>query len=176
MDYRLTEEVIKRAQEENSLIIRNAGANVFEIRDTLKKLNPEKIIYLPHTDCAAMKLTYSVLKNGEKVTPLVSKNLISVFKDRNFNSTKELEEINAKVNEEMIREILPNAKIIKELVDVSKIKWPERKAKVYVLKADKKYDNNIIGYYIIQAITKEDILADLEIADKLGLKIEKSDF
>lgn len=175
MDYRLTQEVINKSKKD-SLIIRNAGANVFEIKEILKKLNPKEVVYLPHSDCAAMKLTYSVIKNHEGVTQLINDKLISVFKDKNFSSLKELEEINAKVNEDLLKEILPKAKITTELVDVNKIKWPERKARFYVLKSNTKYDEEMIGSYIIQSPELEVILADLEIANKLGLRIENNEF
>lgn len=117
MDYRLTEEIHKRANED-TLIFRNAGANVKEFLERLKEIKPDEIIYLPHTDCAAMKLVYNVIKQCDKVNQEVDEKLISQFKDKKFESLEELERLNAKINEEMLKQITPNIKT--ELIDVKR--------------------------------------------------------
>ncbi|BFH73754.1 hypothetical protein SJAV_16980 [Sulfurisphaera javensis] len=166
MDYRLTEEIHKRANED-TLIFRNAGANVKEFLERLKEIKPDEIIYLPHTDCAAMKLVYNVIKQCDKVNQEVDEKLISQFKDKKFESLEELERLNAKINEEMLKQITPNIKT--ELIDVKKIQWPNKIAKVYFYPPNARPKE--IGAYILQSNSINDVNADIYIAkEKLGFK------
>ena len=175
MDYRLSEEVMKRVKEEGDLIIRNAGANIYELKDTLKNLNVDEVIFLPHTDCAAMKLVNSTIKDGKEVDKEIEEKLVSQFRDKNFNSLQELEKLNAEIGEKILKEIFPNARIITELIDVNKIKIPQKKTRYYLLKPQTRYDGEIIGSYVIQSFSKGDVTADIKIAESLGLKLEKSE-
>ncbi|MCI2414041.1 MAG: carbonic anhydrase [Candidatus Aramenus sp.] len=175
MDYRLTEEIMKR-MDQNTIVLRNAGANVNEFKDILKSLNPDEVVYLPHTDCAAMKLVLSSVKQGEEVTPKIESSLVSQFRGRQFNDLKELEELNHKLGLEAVKQVVPKAKVISELIDVNKLKWPERKPVVYLLKSTSKYTNDMIGGYVIQSMNKTSVEADLEIASKLNLKVVKDEF
>jgi len=101
MDYRLTEEIQKEAYL-NTLIFRNAGANAKEFIERLKEIKPDEIIYLPHTDCAAMKLVFNVIKKGEKVDKEIEEKLISQFRGKKFETLEELERLNASINEELL--------------------------------------------------------------------------
>lgn len=166
MDYRLTEEIHKRA-DKDTLIFRNAGANVKEFLDRLKELKPDEIIYLPHTDCAAMKLVYNVIKKGDQVNAEIDEKLISQFKNEKFETLEELERLNAKINEQLLKQITPNVKT--ELVDVNKIKWPNKITKVYFYQPNNRPKE--IGAYILQSTSIKDVNADISIAkEKLGFK------
>ncbi|BDC17268.1 carbonic anhydrase [Acidianus sp. HS-5] len=176
MDYRLSEEVMKSVKEEGDLIIRNAGANVYELKDTLKELKLDEVVFLPHTDCAAMKLVNSTIKDGKEVDEEIEEKLVSQFRNINFSSLQELEKSNAEIGEKILKEIFPNAKITTELIDVNKIRIPQKKTKYYLLKPQTRYNDNIIGSYVIQSFKKEDVTADIKIAESLGLKLEKSEF
>ncbi len=172
MDYRLTEEVMKKMGK-GVLVIRNAGANVNGVKDALKKLNPEEVLFMPHTNCLAMSLVKSVISGEKTVDRDVEESLVSQFKGKDVN---DLDRVNAHVGEELLRKLLPNAKVTTELIDVSKIKWPERKAVYYLLKSESNYDKDMIGGYMLQAPSKEDLKADIKIAESLGLKQQKSEF
>ena len=172
MDYRLTEEIMKKMGE-GVLVIRNAGANVNAVKEALKMLKPEEVIFMPHTDCAAMKLVKSVITGEKNVDIEVEEKLVSQFKGKDV---KDLDRINAQVGEKLIKEVLPNAKVTTELVDVSKIKWPERKTVYFLLKSQSEYEKDMVGGYILQAPSKEDLSADVKIAESLGLKLQKSEF
>lgn len=74
-----------------------------------------------------------------------------------------------------MKEILPNAKIKTELIDVAKIKIPERKLVYYLLKPESRYDKNVIGAYVIQGPKKEMFTADLKIAEQLDLRQASSE-
>ncbi|BAB65683.1 carbonic anhydrase [Sulfurisphaera tokodaii] len=166
MDYRLTEEIQKRA-DNNTLIFRNAGANVNEFIDRLKEIKPDEIIYLPHTDCAAMKLVFNVIKNNDKVNEEVENKLVKQFRKVKFETLEELERINASINEEMLKQITNNVRT--ELIDVSKLKWPNRITKVYFYLPNMRAKE--VGAYILQSSSLSDVSADIYIAkEKLGFK------
>ena len=166
MDYRLTEEIQKEASPD-TLIFRNAGANVKEFIERLKEIKPDEIIYLPHTDCAAMKLVFNVIKKGEKVDKEIEEKLISQFRDKKFETLEELERLNASINEELLKQI--TTKVTTRLIDVNKIKWPNKMPKVYFLKPDQRAKE--IGSYILQSTSIQDVSADIKIArDILGFK------
>jgi len=166
MDYRLTEEIQKEA-DSNTLIFRNAGANVKEFIERLKEIKPDEIVYLPHTDCAAMKLVFNVVKKGDKVSNEVKENLVSQFTGKKFDSLEELERLNASLNEEMLKQITPNVKT--RLVDVNQLKWPNKMAKVYFYQPDQRAKE--IGAYILQSTSIKDVHADILIATQnLGFK------
>ena len=168
MDYRLTEEILKRA-DKDTLIFRNAGANVKEFIERLKEIKPDEVIYLPHTDCAAMKLVFNVIKKGEKVSDIVKEKLVSTFYDQKFETLEELEVLNAKLNEEMLKkEVTQNVKT--ELIDVKKIQWPQKKAEVYFYPVTSRPTDKI-GAYILQSVSIEDVKADIDVArNNLGFK------
>lgn len=176
MDYRLSEEVMKRIKEDGkTLIIRNAGANLYSIKDVISGLNVDEVVFLPHTDCAAMKLVYSTIKEGKEVDKEVEEKLVSQFRNFTFSSLQELEKLNAVTGEKTLKEILPSAKITTELIDVNKIRIPQKKTRYYLLKPCTLYNEEIIGSYVIQAFSKDNVSADIKIAESLGLKLEKSE-
>jgi len=74
-----------------------------------------------------MKLVFNVIKKGEKVDKEIEEKLISQFRDKKFETLEELERLNASINEEMLKQITP--KVTTRLIDVSKIKWPNKIAK-----------------------------------------------
>jgi carbonic anhydrase len=167
MDYRLTEEIQKRA-DNSTLIFRNAGANVKEFIYRLREIKPDEIIYLPHTDCAAMRLVFNVIKHGDTVNEEVENKLVEQFRKAKFETLEELERrINISVNEEMLKRITNRIKT--ELIDVSKLKWPNRIAKVYFYLPSARVKE--VGAYILQSFSIVDVSADIYIAkEKLGLK------
>ncbi|ARM76179.1 carbonic anhydrase [Acidianus manzaensis] len=175
MDYRLSEEILKRA-DNNTLIIRNAGANVYEIKDMLRNIKDvDEVIFLPHTDCAAMKLVNSILKEGKDVDKEIMNKLVEPFKGKEFSSLQELEKLNLEIQENILKVIFPNAKITSELIDITKLKIPKRNPVYYLLKPESRYTQEMIGSYIIQSFDKQSINADIKIADVLNLKLEKSE-
>jgi carbonic anhydrase len=176
MDYRLSEEILKRAGND-ALILRNAGANVNGLKEALRSLGDQvdEVIYLPHTDCAALKLVYSAIKEGKQVDPEIEEKLVRQFRDKNFQSLQDLEKINAELGESTLKAVFPKAKVTTQLIDVTKIKIPERKPKYYLLKPQSRYSGDVIGAYVIQAPDRSHVTADIKIAESLNLKLEKSE-
>jgi len=176
MDYRLSEEILKWAGND-ALILRNAGANVNGLKEALRSFGDQvdEVIYLPHTDCAALKLVYSAIKEGKRVDPEIEEKLVRQFKDKNFQSLQDLEKINAELGESTLKALFPKAKVTTQLIDVTKIKIPERKPKYYLLKPQSRYSGDVIGAYVIQAPDRSHVTADIKIAESLNLKLEKSE-
>ncbi|MCQ4385038.1 MAG: hypothetical protein NO115_03550 [Sulfolobales archaeon] len=71
--------------------------------------------------------------------------------------------------------MFPKAKVTTQLIDVTKIKIPERKPKYYLLKPQSRYSGDVIGAYVIQAPDRSHVTADIKIAESLNLKLEKSE-
>ena len=171
MDYRLTEEVMKEVKE-GTLVFRNAGANVAGLEKELRELKDvDEVIYMPHNDCAAMKLTLAVLQGKDTLDKREYDHLIKQFEGKKFDSLADLERENAIQGVRKLMEIFPNARITLRFVDVNKIKWPEKKAKVCITTPDKKPTSDVVGMYVLSANRKETVEPDLKIAqEKLNLK------
>lgn len=123
MDRRLNSYIKKKYQD--AIVLRNAGANVNSLLMSLEKFNNkvDEVILLPHTDCGAMKVVYSSLKEGKKITSLVEEKLVSQFSSKKFSSLSELERLNMEIQEENLKRIFGD-KVRAELVDVNKIEIP----------------------------------------------------
>ena len=171
MDYRLTEEVMKEVKD-GTLVFRNAGANVAGLEKELRELKDvEEVIYMPHNDCAAMKLTLAVLQGKDTLDRREYEHLVKQFEGKRFDNLAELEKENALQGVKKLMEIFPNARITLRFIDVNKIKWPEKKAKVCITTPDKKLSNEVVGMYVLSAMKKETVEPDLKIAqEKLNLK------
>lgn len=174
MDYRLSEEIAKRARE-GDLILRTAGANVNGLRRYLSGLDVEEVLYLPHTDCAALKLVYSAIKEGRPVDPAVEEALVSLYRGREFSTMEELERIHVELQTSILKSLFPRAKVSVEIIDVSKVKPLQRKPVYHLLKPSSRYDQEALGAYIIQAPKREDVEADIKIAESLGLRPGRSE-
>ncbi|WP_052349428.1 carbonic anhydrase [Candidatus Acidianus copahuensis] len=175
MDYRLTQTIRERSEKEDAYVFRNAGANVNGLRKALSQIDAEEVIFMPHNDCAAMKLVYRVIKEGIKVEDEIMKSLIDQFNSIKFSTTNELEKENVKIQAKILSEIFPKSKITIEFIDVNSLKWPERKPEVQLLRYNTKYEEEINGTYIIQSNSKESVIPDIQIANLLGLKIIKDE-
>ena len=171
MDYRLTEEVMREVKE-GTLVFRNAGANVAGLEGELRLLRDvDEVIYMPHSDCAAMKLVLAVLQGRDRLEKREYDHLVKQFEGRNYGSLEELERENALQGLRRLMEIFPNARITLRFIDVSRIRWPERKAKVCITTPDRKLPNDVVGMYVLSAMSRETIEPDLKIAqEKLNLR------
>ncbi|ACP47329.1 carbonic anhydrase [Sulfolobus islandicus Y.N.15.51] len=123
MDRRLNSYLKKKYPD--AIVIRNAGANVNSLLITFEKYKDrvDDVILLPHTDCGAMKVVYSSLKEGKKITSLVEEKLVSQFSSKKFSSLSELERLNMEIQKENLKRIFGD-KVRTELIDVNKIEIP----------------------------------------------------
>ncbi|AHC51549.1 carbonic anhydrase [Sulfolobus acidocaldarius SUSAZ] len=156
MDRRLNRYLAENFND--SIVIRNAGANVNSLRTTLvtyKNLIDE-VVLLPHTDCGAMKVVYSNIVEGKKApSTAVEDKLIKQFTKMKFSSLSELERLNLKLQEENLRKIF-SVPVRAELIDVNKISFEQSKEpfSVYVTSPGKPIDLSS-GVYIISSDESE---------------------
>ncbi|WP_338598149.1 carbonic anhydrase [Sulfolobus tengchongensis] len=181
MDRRLNSYI--RKNYPNAVVIRNAGANVNSLINTLEKYknNVDEVVLLPHTDCGAMKVVFSSLKEGKKLTSIVEESLVNQFSSKRFDSLSDLERLNLEIQSERLIRIFGN-KVKAELIDVNKIDVPPTKdpymvyltkpsppvelgSNVYVISADDKdiwdsLDIAIYGMRISRVVVNDPKLAE----------------
>ncbi|AAY80612.1 carbonic anhydrase [Sulfolobus acidocaldarius] len=150
MDRRLNRYLAENFND--SIVIRNAGANVNSLKTTLIKYKNliDEVVLLPHTDCGAMKVVYSNIVEGKKATSTaVEDKLIKQFTKTKFSSLNELEGLNLKLQEENLRKIF-SAPVRAELIDVNKISFEQSKEpfSVYVTSPGKPIDLGSSVYII----------------------------
>ncbi|AAT42758.1 hypothetical protein [Picrophilus oshimae] len=157
MDYRLSRYLENRAD----IIIRNAGGVIYDIIEKIKSLKPDRIIYMPHSDCAAMKLAGRILNNDVECDFDVYKHLAVHFK-----GVSDMERYNYEHGLSLLKEYFNN--VHGEFIDTKAIEWPARRPYYKLLKSSDKYDD-LYGYYIIQAPDQSWVEKDIKIAKMLGL-------
>jgi len=183
MDRRLNE-YLDSLNDGNTIFLRNAGANLYAVKNTIDTLlnneNITEIKVITHTDCGAMKSVAAAL-SGELKLDLAGEVLVDKFKGEKFATVEELEKINTELQKKAVEEIAKRRGIkgSAELLDLSKLNIPkENKEHKFVLlePSVKKYSDIIsseemFNTYIIQSASLEEKLPDLEIAIKvLGIK------
>jgi hypothetical protein len=162
-----------------TFFLRNAGANVFGLKETLRQLvnsnNISAIKVMPHTDCGAMKLVSSVIKDGAKVDAEIDKMLVEQFKHMKFSSRDELERANLEIQLKHLKDMFPGINVAGDLIDIKDI---EDKAKghshvLYIAKPSTKpyseiIEENPFNTYVVQALSREELYPDIKIAVMLG--------
>jgi carbonic anhydrase len=95
MDRRLNR-YLDELNDGDTIFVRNAGANIGSLRDTLRHLiKADEIIVLPHTDCGAMGVVQRAL-SGERFSEILNP-LIGSFSNLRVNGRNELERENLEV-------------------------------------------------------------------------------
>ncbi|BCS92468.1 carbonic anhydrase [Metallosphaera javensis (ex Sakai et al. 2022)] len=122
MDRRLNEYLEKNFNDGNTVFVRNAGANVNSLKNTISLLKKaDEILILPHTDCGAMGVVERALK-GEKL-PEGLEPLISPFRKFVGYSKPQLEQVNLQVQESTLKGMV-KAKITSELIRTEELNAP----------------------------------------------------
>ncbi|MFP3279267.1 MAG: carbonic anhydrase [Candidatus Micrarchaeota archaeon] len=183
MDRRLNE-YLDSLNDGNTIFLRNAGANLYAVKNTVDALlnneNITEIKVITHTDCGAMKSVAAAL-SGKLRLDLAGEVLVDKFKGEKFATVEELEKINTELQKKAVEEIAKRRGIkgSAELLDLSKLNIPkeDNEHKFVLLEPSiKKYSDIIsseemFNTYIIQSASLEEKLPDLEIAIKvLGIK------
>lgn len=165
MDRRLNTLIEKDYPE--SIIIRNAGANVNpvigEIKDIMQDKDIRKIVVAAHTDCEAMKKVYNVINKSDSAIEDLEQNLISLFRGMKFKDINELEKLNLEMQVDKLKNEFPDLEIIGKMINTSEIK------------GDKEFKNHGL---IIMNPSKPDyagLLKDLK-ANPFEMYIIQSDF
>lgn len=119
MDRRL-HEYLDRYHDNNTIFLRNAGANVSamvdQIREIEEKMGIDEAIVMPHTDCAAMKLVKNSYDTGNVDKELGV--LLDQFKDVKGGTVEEVETLNLQIQEEKLRNILGSSKAKSQLINM----------------------------------------------------------
>lgn len=191
MDRRLnerTDNIAKAMASEVSdgviIELRNAGANVNGLSETLKEIakttNIEKIHIATHTNCGAMKVVDDALKNPEKYSKAIMRSLVDQFGNEVFRGIEGLESVNQIVQERRAREIFGKDVEIKAvLVDVQKVPGIPRPGAegehtlIVSMAESGSYvemcgltKTGVFATYIIQGGNMNELLPDVEIATK----------
>ncbi len=183
MDRRLSAFLDSEYNDEKTVFVRNAGANVLTVLNTVKQLSIEhpikSIIIAPHTDCGAMGLVEAAINGKVKPSAQIDKYLVSQFKNNIFADRKELEsrincEVQAASLEQFARSI--GAVLETRLIDLSTLDIPQDTGR-HILTIAKpsptmysdlvgRYSDNVGMFesYFIQARSIRDVLPDIEIA------------
>ncbi|MCL4374075.1 MAG: hypothetical protein M1360_04210 [Candidatus Marsarchaeota archaeon] len=182
MDRRLNS-ILDKENNGNTVMLRNAGANASALRDSIKDIisgNIGKIKLMAHSDCGAMKVVHSALKEGVKTSDYVYQNLVKQFDGKPFGTRKELEELNEKLQMEELKAISNGIEVESNFVDLSKYHFEEPNAliAVFTYHSTDKYEDlckraglDTEATYFIQASSIEEVYSDIEIAvTKLSIK------
>lgn len=183
MDRRLSAFLDSEYNDGSTVFVRNAGANVLTVLNTVKQLSIEhpikSIVIAPHTDCGAMGLVEAAINGRAKTSAQIDKYLVSQFKVNRFADRKELESrINCDVQ---AASISPFARSIGASLDIRLIDLSNldiladtgrhiltlvKPSKTMYLDLIRRYSDNVgmFDSYFIQARGIRDVLPDIEIA------------
>jgi hypothetical protein len=190
MDRRLNEEM-DRHNKGNQIFLRNAGANVSSIMESIVNISNRndvnKITVYVHDDCKAMALVYDILKHGKTVNgetildgkvidSQIMEVLVKPFANENFNTVQELEAINFKKQQESLKKMSEKINCEVKMLLVADLNIPKDASghEVLVMKpSDVKYKQimkeNMYGYYVIQGEYIDELKSDLAVARRLNL-------
>lgn len=183
MDRRLSKYLEDKYNDGETLFIRNAGASLHTLINTVKQLaitSPiKKIVIAPHTDCGAMGLVFNTIHGTTVPSPEVEKALVSRYRGQKFNDRKELENINVDLQRSVLAAFAQTigAEVETDLVEMSKLDIPQHEGE-HILTLTKpsatrysqmisRFRDGKIGMfdsYFIQARGVRDVLPDIEIA------------
>jgi len=160
MDRRLNKYLEDNYFDENTIFIRNAGANISSLKDTLARIplnEVQEIIIVTHTDCGAMKVVSNFLNLGSY--PKILEPLISPFIHLKGASQEKLENINLEIQINLIKR-LTNVKVTGEIVDVKKLNIPQVSQTSLLLTRpnNKRYSNyiqNLFSTYVSQTFGED---------------------
>ncbi|MEM0086879.1 MAG: carbonic anhydrase [Candidatus Micrarchaeaceae archaeon] len=175
MDRRLNE-ISESHNDGNTVFLRNAGANASALKKTIKEIKGRfdlgRVVIAPHSDCGAMKVIYTSIKEGKETSSEIYKSLVRQFENAKFSSIQELEQINAEVQKKSLEKIV-GKDASEEFIDLERISIPKEKSEhvLIVLAPSKTKYSSIFARlgldpystYVIQG-SQSEIGADIEIA------------
>lgn len=133
MDRRLNMHLDRRYNDGKTFFMRNAGANVGtladSIRDVLRKHEISSVHIATHTDCGAMGVVFQALKEGKRFETSIHESLIKQFEGMGFRDRKELESSNGKLQVEAVRLVAGSIAVHLEPIDVKTLGIPSEHGK-----------------------------------------------
>jgi hypothetical protein len=184
MDRRLNEELDNEAGE-STVFLRNAGANVRGVAESIKRLvndrTVDKVVVRTHTDCGAMKFVKAALAKETKPSSENYKRLVRQFEGM---LTDDLDNTNTDVQLSAIRDLAVDedldVSVDASIIDLSKLNLHTgskhvlaivlgRQAVAYA-EASRQLGVLEDDTYFIQALSFDEVLPDIDIAvSALGL-------
>ena len=140
MDRRLVEK-LKEFDNVETVIISNAGANVFGLKNTIDRLllenNFAEIRIITHDNCGAMKLVTDHLFEMKRVAPNIYVHLVRQFENR-VQTAVELDSVNEKLEKERMEGMAKGTKVYSEMLKLRTLgilpmMMEQRKAGYYLI-------------------------------------------
>ena len=183
MDRRLSSFLDETYNDGRTVFVRNAGANMATVVNTVKQLSIEfpikKIVIAPHTDCGAMGIVDSAVHANAKASQAIENSLVAQFRKLGFDSRKALEErLNGSVQRDAIASFAKSigAEVDVSLIDLGRLDLPAHSGK-HILTITKPTATSyfellkrfgegvgMFDSYFIQAKGMRDVLPDIEVA------------
>jgi carbonic anhydrase len=127
MDRRLVEKM-KTYDNSETIIVCNAGANVYGLRGTIASLINEnkfsEIFVFTHDHCGAMKIVSDHLFYGKRATADVYVHLVKQFDHGRVETPEDLDAVNLKIQDERIHALAPGIKVHSEMLKMSTLGIP----------------------------------------------------
>lgn len=194
MDYRLNWPIdaMRHSHEFEGLALRNAGANVSGLRDSLNHiLNSEdirEIVIMTHNNCAAMGIVFGAIKEKKPVDGSIMERLVKPFEalKGRFSTIEELERLNTEMQVGEINDMLQKrgdtqVKVTVRFVDVHNLPKDQTvpaevyEKRVIVIKPSIRSYADIIGNetsfknYVLQSVFSSEVFTDIKAAASLGI-------
>ena len=126
MDRRLVEK-LKGFDNVETVVVSNAGANVFGLRNTIAQLlnenNFAEIRIITHDNCGAMKLVAKHLFEMKRTSPDIYIHLVRQFENK-VHTAVELDSINERVQRERMEGMAKGTKVFSEELNVRSLGIP----------------------------------------------------
>jgi len=126
MDRRLVEK-LKEFDNSETVVISNAGANVFGLKNTITQLlhenNFTEIKIITHDNCGAMKLVTEHLFEMKRATPNIYVHLVRQFENK-VHQAAELDSVNEKLQKERMEGMAKGTKVQSEMLKLHSLRIP----------------------------------------------------
>jgi len=126
MDRRLVEK-LKEFDNSETVVISNAGANVFGLKNTITHLlhenNFTEIKIITHDNCGAMKLVTEHLFEMKRATPNIYVHLVRQFENK-VHQAAELDSVNEKLQKERMEGMAKGTKVQSEMLKLHSLRIP----------------------------------------------------
>jgi carbonic anhydrase len=126
MDRRLVEK-LKEYDNAETVVISNAGANVFGLKNTIAQLLSEnnfaEIRIITHDNCLAMKLVTEHIFEMKRTPPNIYVHLVRQFENK-VHQAAELDSVNEKLQKERMEGIAKGTKVYSEMLKMHTLGIP----------------------------------------------------
>ena len=126
MDRRLVEK-LKEYDNPDTVIISNAGANAYGLKNTITQLlyenNFSEIRLITHDNCGAMRLVTQHLFEMKRVSPNIYVHLVRQFENR-LHKAVEVDTVNELIQKERLEGMAKGVKVYSEMIKLQSLGIP----------------------------------------------------